>query len=60
MTQSQHYAGVAFDAGQALNNSERNRLRIIASTLRSLNYVKLVYFILRKDIEKIDNITNIC
>ncbi len=28
--QSQHYAGVAFDAGQTLSNSERNNLRNLA------------------------------
>ena len=36
ITQSQHYAGVAFDAGQALSNSERNRLRNTAVNSRSL------------------------
>ena len=35
-SQSQHYAGVAFDAGQALSNSERNRLRNTASSSRSV------------------------
>ena len=35
-TQSQHYAGVAFDAGQVLSNSERNRLRNVAIGSRSL------------------------
>ena len=28
--QSQHYAGTAFDVGQRLSNSERNRLRTSA------------------------------
>ena len=36
VTQSQHYAGVAFDAGQALSNSQRNRLRNTASSSRRL------------------------
>lgn len=31
MTQSQHYAGVTFDAGQTLSSRERNRLRETAS-----------------------------
>ena len=35
-TQSQHYAGVAFDVGQALSNSERNRLRNMARSSRSM------------------------
>lgn len=35
-TQSQHYAGVAFDAGQRLSNSERNRLRNTAISSRSM------------------------
>ena len=34
--QSQHYAGVSFDAGQALSNSERNRLRNTARSSRSM------------------------
>ena len=35
--QSQHYAGVSFDAGQVLSNSERNRLRNTAISSRSLD-----------------------
>lgn len=34
--QSQHYAGVSFDAGQTLNNLERTRLRTTAITSRSM------------------------
>ena len=34
--QSQHYAGVAFDVGQTLNNLERTRLRTTAITSRSM------------------------
>lgn len=39
-SQSQHYAGVAFDAGQALSNSERNRLRNTASSSGVWSYVE--------------------
>ena len=36
-SQSQHYAGVSFDAGQTLSNSERNRLRNTAISSRSMD-----------------------
>ena len=39
-SQSQHYAGVAFDAGQALNASQRNRLRTTAITSGVWSYVE--------------------
>ena len=39
-TQSQHYAGVSFDAGQALSNSERNRLRDTARSSGVWSYVE--------------------
>lgn len=39
-SQSQHYAGVAFDSGQALSNSERNRLRNTASSSGVWSYVE--------------------
>ena len=35
-SQSQHYAGVAFDSGQTLSNSQRNRLRNTAISSRSM------------------------
>lgn len=38
--QSQHYAGVAFDAGQILSNSERNRLRNTAINSGVWSYVE--------------------
>ena len=38
--QSQHYAGVAFDVGQRLSNSERNRLRNIAQESGVWSYVE--------------------
>jgi len=38
--QSQHYAGVSFDAGQALSNSERNRLRNTARSSGVWSYVE--------------------
>ena len=34
--QSQHYAGVAFDVGQRLSNSERTTLRNLAGTSRCM------------------------
>ncbi len=37
--QSQHYAGVSFDAGQRLSSSERNKLRNIAINSRVWAYV---------------------
>ena len=40
MTQSQHYAGVAFDVGQVLSNSERNRLRNTAISSGVWSYVE--------------------
>lgn len=39
-TQSQHYAGVAFDAGQVLSNSQRYRLRNIAISSGVWSYVE--------------------
>ena len=42
VTQSQHYAGVAFDVGQTLSNSERNRLRETASSFGIWSYVEPV------------------
>ena len=39
-SQSQHYAGVAFDAGQVLSNSERNRLRNTAINSGVWSYVE--------------------
>ncbi len=42
MTQSQHYAGVAFDVGQRLSNAERNRLRNLASESGVWSYVEPV------------------
>lgn len=36
-SQSQHYAGVAFDAGQTLSNRERNRLWNTANNSRSMD-----------------------
>ena len=41
--QSQHYAGVSFDVGQNLGNSERARLRNLASYLGVWSYVEPVY-----------------
>lgn len=35
-SQSQHYAGVAFDAGQTLSNTQRDRLRNTAISSRRL------------------------
>ena len=42
--QSQHYAGLAFDAGQILSNSERNRLRNTAINSRSLELYRTTKF----------------
>ena len=39
-SQSQHYAGVAFDSGQRLSNSERNRLRNTAINSGVWSYVE--------------------
>lgn len=39
-TQSQHYAGVAFDVGQRLTNAERNRMRNLATTSGVWAYVE--------------------
>ncbi len=36
-SQSQHYAGVAFDVGQKLSNSQRNSLRNTASSSRCMD-----------------------
>ncbi|MFR9254583.1 MAG: hypothetical protein ACLVJ6_03105 [Merdibacter sp.] len=38
--QSQHYAGVAFDCGQALSSSERNRLWRTSNNLGVWSYVE--------------------
>lgn len=38
--QSQHYAGVAFDVGQTLSNSQRNRIRNVAISSGSWSYVE--------------------
>ena len=38
--QSQHYAGVAFDVGQTLSNSERNNLRNLAQESGVWSYVE--------------------
>lgn len=38
--QSQHYAGVAFDCGQALSSAERNRLWRVAKDLGVWSYVE--------------------
>ena len=38
--QSQHYVGVAFDAGQILSNNERNALRNIAISSGAWSYVE--------------------
>ena len=43
-SQSQHYAGVAFDAGQVLSNSQRNRLRNTASSSRSMELCRTSKF----------------
>ena len=40
MTQSQHYAGVAFDVGQTLSNTQRNRLRNTARSSGVWSYVE--------------------
>jgi hypothetical protein len=39
-TQSQHYAGTAFDVGQALSADERNRLRELARAFGEWSYVE--------------------
>lgn len=36
-SQSQHYAGVAFDSGQTLSNAQRNRLWNTANSSRSMD-----------------------
>jgi len=41
--QSQHYAGVSFDAGQNLSNAERTQLRNLASSLGVWSYVEPAY-----------------
>ena len=41
--QSQHYAGVAFDAGQTLSNAERNNLRNVAINSGVWSYVEPAY-----------------
>lgn len=37
---SQHYAGVAFDVGQKLNNEERSKLRELATNYKLFTYVE--------------------
>lgn len=41
--QSQHYAGVAFDVGQRLTNSQRNRIRNVAISSGVWSYVEPAY-----------------
>lgn len=41
--QSQHYAGVAFDVGQALTQAQRNRIWNIANNLGVWSYVEPQY-----------------
>ena len=58
VTQSQHYAGVAFDIGQTLSSRERNRLREAASSFGLCNYaesasLKKHGFTLIKDLENL-------
>lgn len=43
-SQSQHYAGVSFDAGQVLSNTERNRLWNTANNSRSLDICRTTKF----------------
>lgn len=38
--QSQHYAGVAFDVGQKMSATERNRLRDVAQQAGVWNYIE--------------------
>ncbi len=38
--QSQHYAGVAFDVGQSLSSSQRNRIWNVANNLGVWSYVE--------------------
>lgn len=38
--QSQHYAGVAFDVGQTLSNSQRNKIRSVAINSGTWSYVE--------------------
>ena len=40
VAQSQHYAGVAFDVGQTLSNSERTAIRNTARNSGSWNYIE--------------------
>lgn len=42
--QSQHYAGVAFDVGQRLSNSQRNRIRNVAISSGVWSYVEPASF----------------
>ncbi len=42
--QSQHYAGVAFDVGQRLSNSERNRLWNTANNSRCVDICRTAKF----------------
>ena len=43
VTQSQHYAEVAFDVGQTLSNQQRTILRNVASTPGVWSYVEPAY-----------------
>ncbi|MDL2258923.1 peptidoglycan-binding protein [Eubacteriales bacterium OttesenSCG-928-K08] len=42
-SQSQHYAGTAFDVGQRLSNTQRNQLRTLAQNLGVWSYVEPAY-----------------
>lgn len=43
-SQSQHYAGVAFDTGQTLSNSQRNRLWNTANSSRGMDICRTTKF----------------
>jgi len=47
-TQSQHYAGTAFDVGQRLSNAQRSALRSSAISSGIWSYVELVTQIFKK------------
>ena len=46
--QSQHYAGVAFDVGQTISNTQRNRLRNVARSSGVWSYVEPVTHVFKK------------
>ena len=52
VTQSQHYAEVAFDVGQTLSNQQRTILRNVASTPGLWSYVELSNLLIVNFIEK--------